>query len=144
MTTPVSVVLIREYAEQLTGSGCCGKLADDTMILGREDPYAYLRRQQQDLGVLHRAIREFFPPAGGQVQVAVVTVDPRNQLYLIAKLCGDVWRYRPGWRSGLRVALQMFSLPAVVVNGRVISRRNRPLDPDSLCHEIHQLLRHGL
>ena len=73
-------------------------------------------------------------------QVALVTVDPRNQLYLAPKLAWDVLRYRPGWRAGLKTALQLFSLPAVVVNGRIISRRNEPLDPDTFCHAIRQAL----
>jgi hypothetical protein len=40
----------------------------------------------------------------------------------------------------LCTALQIFSLPAVVVNGRVLSRRGQPLAPDALCHEVGRLL----
>ncbi len=143
----VSVILIRENAEQLTGSGCCGKLEGDNATLGGTAPgshplFAHARRHQQDLGVLHRAIREFFPPAAGQPGVSVVVVDPRNQLYLTPKLWSDVWTYRPGWGAGLRTAFQLFSLPAVIINGHIVSRRDGPPDPDSVCHRIHRLL-HG-
>jgi hypothetical protein len=137
---PVSLILIRENAEQLTGSGCCGKLDDDDPTLRGRDLFREVRKHQRDLGVLHRAVRKLFPPNGDQEQVAVVTVDPRNQLYLIAKLAGDVFRYRPGFKAGLRTVLQAFSLPAVVLNGEVISRRDRPVDPDTLCHKIRELL----
>ena len=140
MKPPVSVILIRENAEQLTGGGCCGTLDDDDPTVRGRGVFRHARKQQQELGLLHRAIREFFPTDGEEAQVAVVTVDPRNQLYLIAKLLGDVLRYRPGLRAGLRTSLQMFSLPAVVLNGRVISRRDRPLDPDTLCQQIRERL----
>ena len=139
MKPPVSVILIRENAEQLTG-GCCGSLNDDDPLVEPKNLFRDAKRHQQDLGLLHRAMRGLFPARGGRQQVAVVTVDPRNQLYLIPKLWRDVFRYRPGWRPGLRTALQLFSLPAVVVNGRVISRRGQPPDPDGLCRAIGQLL----
>jgi hypothetical protein len=140
MHPPVSVILIRENAEQLTGSGCCGKLEGDDGLLGRPDLFEHVRRQQLELGVLHRAVRKFYPPVDGRERVAMATVDPRNQLYLIAKLWGDAWRYRPGFWAGLRTVLQLFSLPAVIVNGRVLSRRGQPVDPDSLCRAIQEQL----
>lgn len=137
---PVSVILIREHAEQLTGSGCCGKLEGDNALVGGRPVFALARRGQQQMGVLHRAVREFFPPRDGRELVAVEVVDPRNQLYLWPKLIGDVLRYRPGLSAGLRTIAQFFALPAVIVNGRVISRRGQPLDPDTLCHQITRLL----
>ena len=136
----VSVILIREVAEQLTGSGCCGKLHGDNALWGGGKLFERTRRELRDLGVLHRAIREFYPAKEGVERVSVVSVDPRNQLYLVPKLWSDVVAYQPGWRAGLRTVLQLFSLPAVVVNGRVISRRDRLPDPDALCHHIHDLI----
>jgi len=140
MRAPVSVLLIRENAEQLTGGGCCGTLDEDDPSVRGRGVFAETRKHQRDLGVLHRAIREFFPPVGGREQVVVEVVDPRNQLYLAPKLVRAVLRHRPGWRAGLRTVFQAFSLPAVVLNGRVVSRRDRPLDPDSLCRAIGELL----
>jgi hypothetical protein len=136
----VSVILVREHAEQLTGSGCCGKLEGDSAALGDEELFQEARRNAQDFGVLHRAVRQFFPPQDGAPQVNVETVDPRNQLYLFPKLWADVLRYRPGFWPGIRTAFQLFSLPAVIVNGRVISRRHRPVDPDTLCHAVGECL----
>ncbi len=140
MASPVSVILIREHAEQLTGSGCCGKLEGDQAGVDRGAVFRHTRADQQSTGILHRAIREFFPASCGRETVAVMTIDPRNQLALVPKLVSDVLRYRPGWKNALRTTFQLFSLPAVVVNGRVLSRRSQPLDPDSLCHEISRLL----
>jgi hypothetical protein len=140
MRPPVSVILVREYAEQVTGSGCCGKLEGDNALLGGESVFERTRRIQHDFGILHRAVREFYPAESGRERVAVVTVDPRNQLYLVPKLWSDVLFYRPGWRNGLKTMLQWFSTPAVIVNGRVVSGRNQIPDPDALCHRIHELL----
>lgn len=139
MRPVVSVILIRENAEQLTGSGCCGKLDGDLSVLNCPDVFEHARTHQRDLGVLHRAVRKFFPPRDGRELVSVVTVDPRNQLYLLSKLWRDVATYRPGLRSALRTGLELFALPAVVVNGRVLAS-GTSLEPDALCHEIARLL----
>ncbi len=140
MNVPVSVLLIRENAEQMTGGGCCGSLDDSDPTVTDKDLFAEAKKHQRDLGLLHRAIRRFFPDRQGRARVAVEIVDPRNQLYLAPRLVRDVLRYRPGWGAGLRAALQVFSLPAVVINGRVLSRRGQPLDPDAVCHEIRRAL----
>ena len=141
---PVSVLLIREHAEQVTGSGCCGKLSGDDSLVGDTSRiFAEARSTQEHFGLLHRAIREFFPAnsSGGELPpVRVVTVDPRNQLYLLPKLARDVWHYRPGWRDALRTLSLSFSLPAVIVNGRVLSRRGRTVDPDAICHAVAEAL----
>jgi hypothetical protein len=139
MTPKVSVLLICERAEQMTGSGCCGKLEGDNARLA-PGLFEHVRLQQQNVGLLHRAVRQLFSKEVDDGLVAIVSIDPRNQLYLSAKLWRDVLRYRPGWREGLRTALQCFSLPAVVVNGRVLGRDGRSVDPDTLCHAIGQAL----
>ena len=74
MKPPVSVILIRENAEQLTG-GDCGALDDDDPAVADRDLFRQTRKQQQDLGALHRAIRESFPKVGDRERVSVVTVD---------------------------------------------------------------------
>ncbi|MFW6125035.1 MAG: hypothetical protein ACOC46_02705 [Pirellulales bacterium] len=127
-----SVILVRESAEQLTGSGCCGKLEGDNASRNGEALFADSRRHQQHMGRLYRAVREHFQPE----QVDVIEVDPRNQLYLSARLLRDVVRFRPRLRDGVRTALQAFSLPAVVVNGRVVASGGAALDAASLLRHI--------
>jgi len=136
----VSIILIRESAEQMTGSGCCGKLEGDCSLTGGAEVFREIRQGQEHFGVLHRAIVEFFSEARRTNELALVTVDPRNQLYLWPKLLRDVLRYRPGWKSGFITILQLFSLPAVIVNGQVLSRRGSATDPDTLCHVVGSLL----
>ena len=134
---PIHVLLIREQAEQLTG-GCCGTVGDDDLLCRGRELFADARRDQLALGAIHRLIRDYFPPIDGQDQVHVDMVDPRNQFYLFFRLWREVWHYRPGLRAGLRTALQLFSLPAVIVNGRVVSRRGKPLDADAFCRAIRE------
>jgi hypothetical protein len=40
----------------------------------------------------------------------------------------------------LQTALQWFSVPAVIVNGQVVSRRGTPPTPDELCHLVARLI----
>lgn len=134
----ISVILIREAAVQLTGSGCCGKLEGDGISERQSQLFADARQQQLDMGLLHRSVKRFFPSEAGKPDVHVVVVDPRNQLYLAPKLIGDVLRHRPGWQAGLRTIAQSFSIPAVILNGRIISKAGTPLDPDQLCHLIER------
>lgn len=138
--TPVSIIFICEQAEQVTGSGCCGKLGGDTKELCGSDAFDEQQSQRKAFGILHRAVREFFPPVDGQDQIRLASVDPRNQLYLVPKLWRDVLFYRPGWKSGLMTMLQLFSVPAIVVNGKVVTRRGQPLHPDDLCHLVRKHL----
>lgn len=136
MAVKCSVVLIRESAEQLTGSGCCGKLEGDNARVGGRPVFNQAAEIKEQTGTLYRAVRTFF----SEDDVEIVQVDPRNQIYLAAKLSRDVWRFRPGFAAGLRTMLQAFSLPAVVVNGKVLSRGAALPDPDALCHHLRELL----
>lgn len=131
-----SVVLILDQPEQMTGSGCCGKVGRDAKGLCGVDVFDGMEETRRHFGVLHRAVREFFP----EDRVEIVTVDPRNQPYLWPKLWADVWRYRPGWKAGAATVFECFSLPAVVVNGRVVSKRGELLAPDALCHWVAKAL----
>jgi hypothetical protein len=136
MAAKVSVLLIREAPEQVTGSGCCGKLEGDSLMFGSRELFRDSRRGQHEMGILYRALRDFFP----EEQVKVLTVDPRNQLFLVPKLCYDVLYYRPGWQAGVKSICQWFSLPAIVINGAVIQGHGRQADPDMICHRVAQLL----
>lgn len=132
----VSVILVLEQPEQTTGSGCCGKLGGDAAEVCGPEVFSQAKALRKQFGILHRAVRTLF----SHEHVTLVTVDPRNQLYLVPKLWRDVLRFRPGLRASLMTSLQLFSLPAVVVNGRVVSRRGQPVDPDELCHLIGEAL----
>jgi hypothetical protein len=136
----VSVVLICEQAQQVTGSGCCGKLRGDPALTGTARAFSQVRQQREEIGLLYRTVRRLFSREMDQGRLVVVAVDPRNQLYLVPRLWVDVWRHRPGWRAGLWTVFQVFSLPAVIVNGRVIGTGGRLPTPDEMCHVLRTLL----
>lgn len=131
-----SVILVRENAEQLTGSGCCGKLEGDNACVDGKSLFTQSEHEKSRLGVLYRAVRESFSAD----QVELVQVDPRNQLYLAMKLLRDVWRYRPGLRASFNSVFQVFALPAVIVNGHVLSRRGQTPSADELLDHIHRVV----
>jgi hypothetical protein len=143
MVPRVSVLLVCERPEQVTGSGCCGKLEGDNAFRGGGEVFREARQRRQEFGVLYRAVQQFFADEIARGEVRLDTVDPRNQLYLVPRLWRDVCRYRPGWRAGAAAVLQLFALPAVLVNGRVLSRRGQTVDPDQLCHTISEYLGAG-
>lgn len=132
----VSVVLICEQPLQVTGSGCCGKLEGDPALTGAARAFRATCREREGMGLLYRAVRHLFRRQLDDGLVTVVEVDPRNQLYLAPKLWRDVLLYRPGLWRGLRTAFQAFALPAVIVNGRVLTLGGTPTDPDTLCGAI--------
>lgn len=136
----VSVVLISDRPEQMTGSGCCGKVEGDSSITGAERYFEEACQIREEMGLLHRTVRRLYSEEVEQGMITIVQVDPRNQLYLMPKLWRDVFRYRPGWKAGLRSMFQFFSLPAVIVNGRAIHRRGQLVTPDELSHAIAECL----
>lgn len=119
-----SVILIREYDQQLTGGGCCGRLAGDFAFCASEPVFAERRTIMERMGPVYRALRERF---GDGVEIQVV--DPRN-FSLLFLLVRDLWAFRVGWRSALRT-LTRVGTHAVVVNGRLADRTDHP-DPLSI------------
>lgn len=140
----VSVLLICDRPEQMTGSGCCGKVKGDPSLTGSDRAFDETEKAQEEMALLYRTVRQLYAEEVESGQIIIITVDPRNQLYLIPKLWGDVFRYRPGWKAGLRSLFQLFSIPAVIVNGKPIHKRNQPLTPDQLSHAVAEHLPQAL
>jgi hypothetical protein len=131
----VSLIFIRETAEQLTGSGCCGKVEGDAADSDTTADYSATRADQQSQAALISFIRDRFDTEGAQAP-DITIVDPRNQLYLGPKLIREVFRHRPRCLSGLRTLLQCFAVPAIILNGRVIASGNATPDPEDICNTI--------
>lgn len=113
-----SVVLVREWEQQMSGSGCCGRLEGD-MLGGagnRDRVFAERRNIMEAMGPLYRRLRGRF---GDDLDLLVV--DPRNQISLIPRLVRDFWRYGVRWGEALRT-LRDLSTSSVVVNGRLFAR----------------------
>jgi hypothetical protein len=122
----VSLILIREWEEQMSSSGCCGRLEGDFLLQRGLPAFPERRRRMEEAGVLYRAVRERF---GDAVEIRVV--DPRNLVSLLPLLVRDFRRYRVGLREAIRV-LFGFRVASVLVNGRLVSRGRWPAPEDLL------------
>jgi hypothetical protein len=114
-----SILLIREWEGQTSGSGCCGRLEGDLPFCQTESFAPERRAVMERMGPLYRELRERFADTA-EIEV----VDPRN-VSLLFLLIRDFWRYRVGFGQALRT-LARIPIQAVVVNGRVIARGEWP------------------
>jgi hypothetical protein len=114
-----SVILVREWEQQLTGSGCCGKLEGDFLGCGDDAVFAERRAVMERMGPVYRAIRSRF---GDAVELQVI--DPRNAS-LLFMLVRDFRAFGVGLRAALAT---LFGLPkqGVIVNGRLVDRTAQP------------------
>lgn len=115
-----SVILVREWEQQMSSSGCCGRLEGDVLLWRGERCFPERRAHMESAGGLYRAIQERF---GDTVQVHVV--DPRNLPGLLPMLLRDFWRHRVPARTALRT-LSAMTVTTVVVNGRLFSSGGWP------------------
>ena len=115
-----SIILIREWEAQMSGSGCCGRLQGDVLDIGGRRIFPERRRAMEAMGPLYRAIRQRYADA-----VDLMVVDPRNWVSLMVRLVRDFVRYRvpvgEAWRT-----MHGISTVAVVLNGRIVARGDWP------------------
>lgn len=128
----VRVLLVREWEQQLSSSGCCGRIEGEFLEpatvgepLGHEPedrtrPFAERRREMERAGHLYRALRERYDE-----DVEVQIVDPRNLPALLPMVVADARRYGRSVGETLRTLLRL-SVSAVVVNGHVVARSRWP------------------
>jgi hypothetical protein len=88
------VLLVREWDQQVGGSGCCGRLNSssvEALCDIADSPYARSRVDMEAMGRIYTALRERFTPD----EVEVTVVDPRNSVWLLPAI------WRDGRRRGL-------------------------------------------
>ena len=131
MRTRPSVILIREWEEQITGSGCCGRVAGDFLAREGEPAFRERRACMEAMGPLSRTLRERFGEA-----IELQVVDPRNPLLAIL-LLRDFWAFRVGLVEALKT-IGGLPIQAVVVNGRLRSRGEwpNPLEVVQILEEV--------
>lgn len=117
-----SVILVRESEQQLSGSGCCGRLEGDFLVCDGEPVFAERRAIMDGMGPFYRTLRTRFGEA-----VEVQVVDPRNLFSLVFLLIRDFWSFRVGVAEALKT-LGRLPVQAVVINGRLVARGEWP-DP---------------
>ncbi|MDQ3732909.1 MAG: hypothetical protein M3400_02740 [Actinomycetota bacterium] len=110
------VLLVRPWDQQMSGSGCCGRLGGLGDELGNEEDFAPQRCDMESMGVVYRALRSALSS-----DVEMTVVDPRNTVWLVP------WLLRRGWARGLRGKMLLrevrrgTSTTAVVVDGRTVA-----------------------
>lgn len=129
-----SIIVVHQRLEQLTGSGCCGKLQGDLSAPGGPMDFPEARRELAALGHSVEEVRQ----ALTDDRVEVTLVDARNYLYLWPRLIREAFRFRLPLLQALRTVFLIFPLPAVIVNGRVIFSREVP-SPDQLLRQVEAL-----
>lgn len=111
------VLLIREAAQQMSSSGCCGRLEGDAVSWAPEGcVFPERRAEMARAGAIYRALKERF---GEDVEIEVV--DPRNILSWLSMVIRDARRYRAGWRSVWKVVSGL-GTSGVIVNGQLVVR----------------------
>jgi hypothetical protein len=136
MRTRPSVILIREWEEQLSGSGCCGRVEGDFLTRQGEPVFRERRACMEAMGPLSRTLRERFSDA-----IELQVVDPRNPA-LVFLLLRDFWAFRVGLIEALRTTAGL-PIQAVVVNGRLLSRGEWP-DPFKVVQILEEAISAGV
>ncbi len=135
MRTRPSVILIREWEEQLSGSGCCGRVEGDFLTREGEPAFRERRACMEAMAPLSRRLRERF---GDGIELQVL--DPRNPA-LIFLLIRDFWAFRVGLVEALKTTGRL-PIQAVVVNGRLVSRGEWP-DPLEVVQILEEAISAG-
>jgi hypothetical protein len=121
-----SVLLVREWDQQMSGSGCCGRLGGIGNDLSRAEDFAPARAGMQAMGEVYMALRTVLP----EETVELTVVDPRNTIWLVPRIVRDarrrgmpaaeVWsQVRRGTGNG-----------SVVVDGAVVCSGELPPPPE--------------
>lgn len=119
MSRAPSVILIREWEAQTSGSGCCGRLEGDFLHCESQPVAEERRAVMERMGPLYTSLRARF---GDTADIDVV--DPRNAT-LFFMLVRDFFAFRVGLGQALRT-LARIPIQAVVVNGRIVARGEWP------------------
>jgi hypothetical protein len=119
------VLLVREWDQQVGGSGCCGRLngsSVEALCDTADSPYARSRADMEAMGRIYTALRDRF--AADEVELTVV--DPRNSAWLLPAI------WRDGRRRGLPLMARLRQLSGatapctVVCDGLVVAQDATP------------------
>jgi hypothetical protein len=114
---PHRVLLVREWDQQTTGSGCCGRLDGGEGELAAAADFARSRADMEAVGAIYRALTATFPREVVDVQV----IDPRNLTYLVPALWRAARRRGDPWPAVLRQVAGGVAQGSIVVDGHVVS-----------------------
>lgn len=115
------VLLVREWDQQVGGSGCCGRLDSasvDAVCETADSPYAHAREDMERVGAIYIALGDRLDPE----EVELTVVDPRNTFWLLPAIWRDGRRRGLSALSRLRQMARGTAPCAVVCDGMVVAR----------------------
>jgi hypothetical protein len=123
-----TLILVREWEQQMSSSGCCSRLEGDFLLQRGNAVFPERRAGMESMGPLYRAIRAHF---GERVELQVV--DPRNLMTLVVLLVRDCRRMGFGIGEAFRT-LSSIPVQGVIVNGRIFAHGAWPAADELLDH----------
>jgi hypothetical protein len=114
------VLLVRQWDQQVGGSGCCGRFSSatlDSLHAPGCDPWAHARTDMEVMGAAYRVLRGRYPTD----EVDVTIADPRNTAWLLPAVWRDARRRGLQPLAALRQVHRATSPRAVVCDGLVLA-----------------------
>jgi hypothetical protein len=127
------VLLVRDWDEQTTGSGCCGRLGGSSTEFGGACDFTETRDLMERMGAIYRALRTELPREVCDVQI----VDGRNMTFLYPGLYLSSRRRGRSRREALRAVAAGVRQGAIIVDGVTVSAG----DPPSVDEAVGLVLR---
>lgn len=119
------VLLVREWDEQMSGSGCCGRFGSDVVRHLDEDaadPYQRTRADMERVGAVYRALRDRYT----EDELELTVVDPRNTVWLLPAILRDARRRGLSVGTALRQLNAATAACAIVCDGKVLTTITDP------------------
>lgn len=121
------LILIREADQQMSGSGCCGRIEGDAVLWDTDGCVFQERRNKMNqVGEIYRAVRQRF---GHDIEITIV--DPRNLVSFLPLVVRDAFRYDVPVLTALR-SMGSTSLSSAVFDGQVLYEGRIPAPEEVL------------
>jgi hypothetical protein len=129
------LILVREIDQQMSGSGCCGRIEGDAALWSTDGCVFPERRDRMTrMGEIYRAVRAAYPDS-----VEITIVDPRNYISFLPLVARDAMRYRVPITTALQ-AMASTSLSTAVLDAQLLFRGSLPT-PEEVVSLIAERLR---
>lgn len=116
-------ILVREWDQQHTGSGCCGKVGAGNELCDA-DEFARSRAEMERVGAVYEGLYAAF---GDELDLTVV--DPRNTMWLLPTIFRDARRRGVSVREALRIMSRATANGALVLDGKLLFDGRIPPTP---------------
>lgn len=120
------VLLVREWDEQMSGSGCCGRIGGLGTEFCHPEDFVPVRERMEAMGGVYRALRVALPDAD------VTVVDPRNWAWLVPAVVRDARRSGLSWPAAVREVVRATTPASIVVDGVVVCQGGVPDPADAV------------